>query len=71
MIDTPFQLDDGERRHVLWQRLKGHLEQRLARKRAENDKPLDEQQTARIRGHIECLKGLIALGDEPPPHSEG
>jgi len=62
-----FVLEDGERRHPLWARLKAHLTERLAQCRIRNDRAtLTEQETAALRGEIKALKGIIALGDEPP-----
>lgn len=65
--EAPFALSPGDRATPLWIRLVEHLEKRLQQQRINNDSPdLTEQQTAKIRGHIECLKGLIALGNERP-----
>jgi hypothetical protein len=50
----------------MWRRLRGHLEDKLGELRGQNDGELDQFQTAKLRGRIECLKGIIALGDEPP-----
>jgi hypothetical protein len=63
---SSFLLSDGERSHPLWVRLRAHLESRLALLRAKNDGALTEYETATLRGQIKCLKGLIALGDNPP-----
>ena len=64
--DFPFEFTDGERLHPLWVRLRVELEERLQRCRCKNDGALDVHDTAMIRGKIECLKGIISLGDEPP-----
>jgi hypothetical protein len=61
-----FALTEGEKAHPLWVRLKRHLEERLHDARLRNDKALTEFETAGLRGHIACLKSIIALGDEPP-----
>ena len=34
--------------------------------RLQNDKAQTELETAVLRGQIKCLKGLLALGDDPP-----
>lgn len=63
---SDFALTDGERHHPLWTRLSAHLTERLRELRGRNDGPLNELETATLRGQINCLKGLIALGDDPP-----
>jgi hypothetical protein len=64
--EPPFALTEGERHHPLWLRLSAHLTEKLARLRSRNDGALSEQETATIRGEINCVKRFIALGDEPP-----
>ena len=65
MID--FQLAAHEKASHLWQRLRAHLEDRLAFARMRNDAVLlSEHDTAALRGEIRSLKRLIALGDDPP-----
>jgi hypothetical protein len=66
-----FALTEGERNHPLWKRLCAHLEAELRNQRAKNDGDLDPQDTAKVRGHIRCLKGLIALGAPPLPPQDG
>lgn len=61
-----FELTSGERHSPLWARLKEHLEARLHQARSKNDGIQSEQSTADLRGEIRTLKGLIALGTEPP-----
>ena len=63
---SDFALTDGERHHPLWTRLSAHLTERLRELRGRNDGPLNEIETATLRGQINCLKGIIALGDDPP-----
>lgn len=65
-IASPFALTEAERRNPLWLKLVGHFEQRLRDLRGKNDGPLDPAETASIRGQIQTLKSIIALGDEPP-----
>lgn len=61
-------LTDDERNSPVWQSVRGHLERMIARKRIENDNPkLTDVETATLRGHIECLKAMLALGRTPPP----
>jgi hypothetical protein len=65
-----FELSRNERQSDIWLKLKRELNKRLEVQRAENDRPLDTEATARVRGHIECLKAVLAMGDEPPTHDE-
>ena len=65
-----FQLSGADKASSTWQRLRAEMQKRLDAKRAENDGPYDDAETAKIRGHIECLKALIALGDDPPTFEE-
>lgn len=61
-------LTEDERTSPVWQSVQGHLERMLAKKRIENDNPkLTDVQTATLRGHIQCLTAIIALGKTPPP----
>ena len=62
--EPPFALTDIERRSALWQRLKDHLAKRLEIKRGKNDGPMNSEETLTVRGHIECLKGLLELDKE-------
>lgn len=62
-----FHLTDDERSSAVWQSLRGRLEEMLAKKRVENDNPdLTDVETATLRGHLACLKAILALGKEPP-----
>ena len=57
-----------ERTSPVWLSLKDRLEKKLADLRLQNDQPkLTDVETATLRGHIQCLKAVIALGNEPPP----
>ena len=61
-------LTHDERTSPVWQSVRGHLERMLAKKRIENDNPkLTDVETATLRGHIQCLIALRALGRTPPP----
>lgn len=60
-------LTEEERTSAVWQSVKAHLERMLAKKRVENDNPLlTVVQSAALRGQIQTLKAMIALGSEPP-----
>jgi hypothetical protein len=67
VIEPGFSLSSQERHSALWKRLEAYFAQRLAKLRADNDRPQTEMQTAQLRGHIACLKQIIRLGEEPPP----
>lgn len=61
-------LTKDERTSPVWQSVRVHLERMLAKKRIDNDNPkLTDVQTATLRGHIQLLNAMLALGDEPPP----
>lgn len=62
-----FKLTEGEKRSPLWIRFRAHMEARLEQARRQNDGPLPPDQTAALRGQINCLKGLTALGNDEPP----
>lgn len=64
--DDRFELTEGEKTGPFWARLKKYLEDELATQRIKNDAQQPGEDTAMIRGHIDCLKGLIALGDDDP-----
>ena len=60
-------LTNDERTSPVWESVRGHLERMLARKRVENDNSkLTDVETATLRGHIQCLKAMLALGSKPP-----
>lgn len=60
-------LTKEERNSTAWLSVRGHLERMLAKKRIENDNSeLTDVETATLRGHIGCLKAMLALGKEPP-----
>lgn len=61
-----FELSDGEKAHPLWVKLKAHFEAQLQSLRERNDRTQPELETATIRGHIKCLRAIIALGDDRP-----
>lgn len=60
-------LTQDERTSAVWQSVTVHLERMLAKKRIENDNPkLTDVETATLRGHIMCLRAILALGAKPP-----
>ncbi len=63
-----FMLTKEQRESQLWVSIVAHLNERLGELRKRNDSAkLSEAETARLRGHIQCLKSLIDLGKEPSP----
>lgn len=60
-------LTEGDRLGATWKRIEKHLNERLQNLREQNDKDLPERTTTRLRGHIECLKAILALGNEQKP----
>lgn len=56
----------ADRLNPLWPNLVSQWKERLASLRAQNDAPLSELDTARLRGQILEIKALIALDEEPP-----
>ena len=60
-------LTDDERTSPVWQSVRAPLERMLAKRRIDNDNlRLTPVETATLRGHINCLKAILALGDKPP-----
>jgi hypothetical protein len=62
----PFEMTTSEKSHPLWLRLKGHFEDQLRALRLKNDRPQTEPETAMLRGHIKCLRAVLALGEDRP-----
>mgnify|MGYP003440587213 len=63
----PFELNDEERRSLLWLRLSKHLEEELSIARIQNDaKDKSPEDTQFLRGRISQLKGLLSLSEPRP-----
>lgn len=61
-------LSNGDKTSPTWLKLAEHLKDQLRIARIKNDnEKLTEQQTASIRGQIQTLKRIIALGESTPP----
>lgn len=58
----PFVLTPRELADPLWLRLKEWLAAELNRAREQNDGPLSAEDTWRLRGKIQALKGFRGLG---------
>ncbi len=66
-----FFLTPGDKISPTWRKLVEHLETKLKDARGRNDSPtLDQFQTATLRGQIQTLKAIIALGDTSPVISD-
>jgi hypothetical protein len=61
-----FRLNQNDRGSATWSRLLAHLRDELIAMRAKNDSPLDEHQTATLRGKIAMLKQIIELDKIEP-----
>lgn len=59
-------LSEFERHHAVWVKINKHLLDRMEILRSKNDGDLDQFETAKLRGRIAELKGLIALGEPSP-----
>ncbi len=58
-------LTPHDRQSAVWQKLKAHLDARLATLRVQNDTmPMDR--TEKHRGRIVEVKALLALGEDKP-----
>lgn len=58
MIDKPM-IDRGS---ATWMRISGYISKELDELQSRNEQPIDEIQTATIRGEIKALRALLALG---------
>lgn len=61
-----FELSEADKATGLWLRMKAHFEDRLQDARRRNDRVQPESDTAAIRGEIQALKRLLALGSDRP-----
>jgi hypothetical protein len=57
-------LSEGDRGSAVWLRIKAILITRLEECRIENDKPLNEVETARLRGKIEAVQEFLWIGED-------
>jgi hypothetical protein len=62
---SDLRISEIEARTPLWQAVRAHYEDKLARLRAKNDTRQSPEETAWVRGQIAEVKALLAL-DEPP-----
>jgi len=59
-------LSEGERNSAVWQKLRQHYEEQLAKLRVRNDGEMTEFKRAKLCGHIEAVKSILSLGTETP-----
>ncbi len=59
-------LTEHELASPLWRKLKEHWEARMEQLRSENDKNLNEIETARLRGRIAEVKASLDIGTPKP-----
>ena len=67
MSAEKFTLAPHERASPLWKSLERHMQEQIDELRRWNDASLPPERTEKLRGRIEQLKVLLALGDEPKP----
>lgn len=60
-------LTDLEKQSAVWLKLERHLTETLTSLRSQNDGDLDLTATARLRGRINAVKQILALGVSPEP----
>ena len=60
-------LTDLEKQSAVWLKLERHLNETLTSLRSQNDGDLDLTATARLRGRINAVKQILALGESPEP----
>ena len=72
-MSTPqeFDLSAIERVSSVWIKCEAFLKDRLQRLREKNDRLLDADETAQVRGQIAEVKALLRLGREPLPPLDG
>lgn len=68
MIDTILTRQDRD--SVAWLKLRAYLEDRLQKKRIQNDVDMDERKRARLGGSIAEIKALLALDSDAHPVPE-
>lgn len=56
-----------EKQSAVWLKLEAHLNDTLTSLRSQNDGDLDLTATARLRGRINAVKQILALGEDHEP----
>jgi len=62
----PMQFNDVDRSQIWFKRLQDSLEERLQKLREQNDRRMDLEDTAQLRGQIHELKHMLAAMSETP-----
>lgn len=65
LIPERFSLTQSDRASDLWFRLDEYLKAEREKLRARNDTNLDPQETATVRGQIQQINKILALGKTP------
>ena len=65
LIPERFTLTQGDRASDLWYRLTEYLKTEREKLRARNDTNLDPSETAIVRGQIQQINKILALGKDP------
>lgn len=60
-----------EKQSAVWLKLKKHMLERIDSLRCQNDGDHTPEETAKLRGRIAELRGLLAQGDAPEPATSG
>lgn len=66
MKPSDFKLTEQEKNSALWHRLKEHIEARIDKHRATNDKTQTPEATEKLRGRIAELKDLLNIEKDRP-----
>lgn len=65
--DEKIILTQAERLSPAWQKVQAYAEARLKEARGKLEGDQSEIETAKWRGRIQVLKGLLALAEDEPP----
>lgn len=60
-------LTNLEKQSAVWRKLEAYLNETLISLRSQNDGDLDVTATARLRGRINAVKTILALGEDHEP----
>lgn len=56
----------ADRADPMWQRLRAYIVERIEYHRTQNDNDLTPEQTAKVRGRIAELTGILRLSEDRP-----
>lgn len=63
-------LSQNERDSALWKKIRAAVQQRISELRISNDFPLNELDTARLRGKLSAMKEFLDTGTVPLPEND-